>query len=220
MRHFVQMIRSVQRDLVIGVLGSITAAAILKVLSEWPNLAPWLAYSVRFPVWGLTACGIIIASLIYRLARIITGPHKLFALNTHRMVRLVGDSKSISLTVEYGIDRGGPELTEFTNPTSLARGQRILLKYSVVNNSEIMIPVWLGANFYRDEEYFFNTDEDARAVIETGANTCYRQLTIMQKWQRGGYKLHAEVWFGKTSDPQQSVALATLWAHPHPINLM
>lgn len=94
------------------------------------------------------------------------------------------------------------------NPAVVSLDTKLLLVYEVNSELDFGVPVWLGANIWSDDGYFYNVKEDVDVTLRRDRNTFERHLTLDPSWRVGEYQLQAEIWYGPRSQPDSSVTLA------------
>lgn len=95
-------------------------------------------------------------------------------------------------------------------PAQPIRGNTLTLEYAIESTLK-GIRVWLGANLERDNKYTYDISQDIDVVLAVGQQTHVRYLTVPLDIAAGPYALQVEVWFGRRSQPDRSIALAHRW---------
>jgi hypothetical protein len=95
-------------------------------------------------------------------------------------------------------------------PAQPVRGDTLTLAYALESTRK-GIGVWLGANLERDSKYIYDVTQDVDVVLDAGHQIHQRYLTIPTDILPGSYALQVEVWFGRRSQPDHSMALAHRW---------
>ncbi len=97
-------------------------------------------------------------------------------------------------------------------PQVVGRGSKLTLIYAIESELDVPLEVWLGANLRNSSgAMIYDSGEDKVVTLEPGRHIHTRYLTVGALATPGTYDLLVEVWFGKRSDPDRSIAVTHMW---------
>lgn len=88
-------------------------------------------------------------------------------------------------------------------------GSQVLLKFKIKSSLDGPIEAWLGADIQIDAgDWFYDTSQDKPIILSPGTHIYSRHLHITEPLEPGSWILTGGVWFGPTSNVEQSFRLA------------
>lgn len=128
--------------------------------------------------------------------------------------------QDITFNVRYDLTNptGAPP-THFTNPTQVPQQARLGLQYQITNKLSFRIPVWMGADLGRGDDYYPSPPEDADTALDQGVGLYFRTLQVIPTCPPGHYTLHAAVWYGHRTLGRRS-RLGPVWRSPTQIEVV